>query len=143
MNIFKIYLLCIPYLLVLHSDSFEVQEHSTKKAKVVLVFNEKTGVISNLQLYRSFQKMDMKSAMSSYPNSKFYIGTLTGNYHLNDDELIPSQGATITVYTQREYIWNESAAWSENYNTGDSFSIGNKQARVLMSKKGELILKAQ
>lgn len=119
------------------------QTRSTKESKVVLVFDENTVKVSGVELFTNFQKMKMETALRKYPNSKFFIGLLQGNYHLDEGTVIPGEGATITVYTQKQFWWNEQISWSEGYNIGDGITIGQKNAKVLSSKKGELILRTQ
>ncbi len=111
----------------------QAQTRTTKETKVVLVVNKKTNEITNMELF------DVKNAEmvlpKKYPNSKFYIGVLKGNFELNKDVIEPKSGALITMYTDKQLFSSDKFIKSEN------ITIGKVKTQIISSKKGELILK--
>ena len=117
------------------------QELTTNGAKVVLVVDEKTSEITQIELFSNFQQLKEATIEKNYPNSQFYMGLLKGNYSLKNNEVVPGYGATVTMYTNRQFYPGEQEFVKEDLKPGQQLRLGKIKAKVLSSKKGELIVK--
>ena len=116
---------------------------STKEAKVILVVDETKETVSHIELFGNFQLMKRAEVLEKYPNCRFYIGLLEGSYELNKNSVIPINGSTIIMYTDRQYLSNTKFFTSDKLSIGDQLALGSIKAKVVSKKKGELILKTQ
>jgi len=111
----------------------QAQTRITKETKVVLVVNKKTNEVTNMKLFDA--KNSEKILPKKYPNSKFYIGVLKGNFELNSDIIEPKSGAIITMYTDKQLFSNDKFVGNDN------ITIGKIKTQIISSKNGELVLK--
>ncbi len=111
----------------------QAQTRTTKETKVVLVVNKKTNKVTNMELFDA--KNSEKILPKKYPNSKFYIGVLKGNFELNKDVIEPKSGAFITMYTDKQLFSNDKFVGNDN------ITIGKIKTQIISSKNGELVLK--
>lgn len=116
------------------------QTRSTKQAKILLIVDEKNTKVMGLEL---FETGDIQNIRKRYPGSKFYIGLLSGSYELEKRKVVPKVGATIILYTDRQFFPNEELFPNENYAPGDRLDLGEASTKIISKNKGELILKAQ
>ncbi|WP_339711362.1 hypothetical protein [uncultured Kriegella sp.] len=117
------------------------QTHSTKETKVILVVNINTKTTTHIVLFNSFEKLKRQQVESAFPNSRFYIGLLRGNYTLNDYGLKPEKDTEVVIYTNRQVFQEEPFLAGEEVGLGDKIKLGNKTARIISRKKGEIMLK--
>ena len=130
-------------VLVFLSVNANAQVLSTKEVKVILVVDEKKDAVSHIELFGNFQLMKRTEVLEKYPNCQFYIGLLEGSYELNNNIVIPIKGSTVIMYTDRQYILNNTLLPSDKLDAGDQLDLGQVKAKVVSKKKGELILKTQ
>lgn len=129
-------------VLVFFGLNGNAQVLSTKEAKVILVVNEKSNIISHIELFNTFQKMEHPDVLEKYPDSKFYIGLLEGSYELNNNNVLPTKESSITMYTDRQFLSGNTLFPIDNFSVGEQLSLGKFKAKVISKKKGELVLKA-
>jgi hypothetical protein len=116
---------------------------STKEAKVILVVSEREEAVSHIELFNNFQLMKRAVALEKYPNCQFYIGLLIGSYELNENIVVPLKGSSVIVYTDRQYLSDNSLFPNARSSFGKQLNLGSAKAKVISNKKGELILKTQ
>ncbi|MEX0289603.1 MAG: hypothetical protein AB3N14_10885 [Flavobacteriaceae bacterium] len=120
------------------------QQRTTKETKVIFVVNESTHQVSQMRLFLEIKENYTKEEiLKKYPNSKFYIGLLEGNFKKESGQIIPGEGATVIMYTNKQYFPEEHFFPGDNLFPGDNFNLGKAKAKVVSSKKGELILRTQ
>ncbi|MGB5434978.1 MAG: hypothetical protein WBM98_03730 [Maribacter sp.] len=134
--------LCFVVLMIFGIDG-NAQVLSTKEAKVIMVVDETNETVSHIELFGNFQQMKKAEVLEKYPNSHFYIGLLEGSYELNKNNVIPTHGSTVIMYTDRQYLSINTLFPSDKFTVGDELDIGSIKAKVVSKKKGELILKTQ
>ena len=109
------------------------QTKSTTEAKVVLILSKKTNDVSRIIFLDTENSENILP--KTYPNHIFYLGILKGSYELNDGQIEPLSGSTITVYTDK-------LLFSENqFPHLDHINFGSVKTKVISKKKGEIILK--
>ena len=116
------------------------QTRITKEAKVVVIVNENNSKVLGLTL---FKKDDINKIMERYPKSKLYIGLLKGSYTLENGNLFPLEGATVVVYTERQFFQPEVLFENETLMPGAFLDLGGINTQVISNNKGELILKTK
>ena len=122
------------------TGSLFAQTRSTKETKLTLVVNKENTKIINLEL---FNEKEVGNIKERYPESKLFIGLLKGSYELIEKKVRPNSGATITIFTERQFFPNEKFFPKEELNTGDHLNIGITKAKITSNTKGELILTTQ
>ena len=111
---------------------------------MVLVVGEKSGSITHITLLNSFKKMEQSQRSKKYPNAKFYIGLLTGNYELDKENVItPSERTKITMYTEKQFFTGEHPFSGDGLSIGDDFELGKSKAKVISNKKGDLTFQVE
>lgn len=131
--------LLVFFLLVI-SSSVVAQARSTNETKLTLIVNKENTKIIDLELFDEKQADNIKKR---YPESKLFIGLLRGSYELEKRKVKPNKGATITIFTERQFFPNENFFSKEKLNTGDHLSIGSTKAKIKSNTKGELVLTTQ
>ena len=122
------------YIMVVFGLSFaQAQTRSTVKTKVILVVNEKSNSVTNLELFT--QKNSEDKLLKKYPNSHFYLGMLAGDFELKDGIIELKTGAVIAMYTDKQLFSNKQFYPKEN------IIIGNSKTIIISNKKGEIIVK--
>ena len=117
------------------------QTLSTKETKVVLIVDSKSDSVTEMTLFTTMQKMDKELLKKKYSDCKFYIGLLKGSYEIKGVNIVPKEGTTVIMFTEKQIFPEAFLFSSEDLSPGDSFDIGKTKARVVSNKKGELILK--
>lgn len=128
-------------LVLLMANESHAQIRSTKEAKVILVVNTESRSVTQMILFAKVQQMTNEELLNQYPDSKFYIGLLSGTYELMDNGITPGKNATIIMYTDRQFFPTEYFSSEHQHSPGDEFNIGGTKTKVVSSKKGELTLK--
>lgn len=123
------------------SLSVGAQMHSTKETKVILVVSATTQTVTHIVLFSSFERLKRQQVEEAFVRSKFYIGLLRGNYTLDDYGLKPEKDAEVIIYTNRQVFQEEPFLAGEEVSLGDKIKLGNQTARIISSKKGEIMLK--
>ena len=119
------------------------QTRSTKATKIILVVNNKSDEVEQIELFASFQKMKQKELNTTYAHHKFFLGVLKGTYKLENNMIIPGDNTTIVMYTEKQFFPSEQFFKRDDLIPGDAFNIGKTQAKVIANKKGELTIKTQ
>jgi len=107
------------FVLMFGFTNIEAQKRMNKETKIVLVVSEKTNLVTNLAIYAEMQDLMNtrgKTLISKkYPNSKFYLGLLKGDYKVERFGLGPVIGTLITIYTNKELFaedrWGTLTRW--------------------------------
>jgi len=128
------------FFLLIVSGSILAQARSTKEMKLTLVVNEENTKILDLEL---FDEKQANSIKKRYPGSKLFIGLLNGSYELEDKRVSPNAGATITIFTDRQFFPNERFFPKEDLAKGDQLNIGLTKAKITSNAKGEITLVTQ
>lgn len=116
------------------------QARSTNETKLALIVNKENTKIIDLEL---FDEKQAENITKRHPESKLFIGLLRGSYELEKGRVKPNRGATITIFTDRQFFPNENFFPKEKLNTGDHLNIGPTKAKITSNTKGELVLIAQ
>ena len=122
------------------SGAIRSQARNTNETKLTLIVNKENTRILDLELFDEKQADNIKKR---YPESKLFIGLLKGSYELEQRKISPNTGATITIFTERQFFPNEKFFPSEKLNTGDHLNIGFTKTKITSNTKGELVLTAQ
>lgn len=131
----------IAILLFLIMGVSHAQTLSTKETKVVLSVDSESQSVTAMTLFTTIQKMNKAMLKEKYSDCKFYIGLLKGNYEIKGTAVIPKEGTTVIMFTEKQIFPEAFLFSSEDLSPGDSFDIGKTKAKVVSNKKGELILK--
>lgn len=131
----------IPVILFLIADVCHAQTLSTKETKVVLIVDSKSDKVTDMALFTVIQKMDKQRLKKKYADRKFYIGLLKGSYEIKGMDIIPKEGTTVIIFTEKQFFPEARIFPSSDISEGDSFKIGTTKAKVLSNRKGELVLK--
>lgn len=137
LNLFKVTLIIILF----NTSIITSQTRATKETKIVLTVHNKSNEVTGIGLLSRFKKMNYQEASKKYPESKFFIGSLKGNYTLLRESILPERGAKIIIYTEKQFFPSENFFPSDQFIPGDNFKIGTVSSKVISSKKGELIIK--
>jgi len=121
----------------------QAQERTTNEAKIVVIINADDHIVSHIQMLDTFQKADKKNIFEKYPKHSFFYGVLKGKYELDDEEVLPLVGTTITVHTERQLFPEQNFYANKKLLTGDTFKLGKTKTEVIHTKKGELVLVTQ
>ncbi|MBD1262190.1 hypothetical protein HZY62_16435 [Maribacter polysiphoniae] len=138
--IHKLYVL-ITFLLFL-TALVSAQELSTTGTKVVIVIDSKTNGIERIGLFGDFEKMDRKKILDTYPNKKFYMGLLKGTYRRHDNTIVLLNDTVVTIYTHKQ-MFVEDEFPMEEWSIANPQIMGEAKAKVLSSKKGQIIIKIE
>ena len=130
-------------VLVIFGINGNAQVLSTNEAKVILVVDQTKETVSHIELFGNFQLLNRAEVIEKFPNCQFYIGLLEGSYELKKNSVIPINGSTIIMYTDRQYLSNNKLFPSDKFSIGDQIDLGSIKAKVISNKKGELILETQ
>lgn len=130
----------LTFLLLSVTGSILAQARTTNETKLTLVVNKENTKIIDLEI---FDENEVANIKLRYPESKLFIGLLKGSFELVERKVKPNKGATITIFTERQFFPNEKFFQKEDLVKGDHLSIGNAKAKVISSVKGELILTTQ
>lgn len=130
-----------PLVLFLMIGICQSQTLSTKETKVVLIVDSESNNVTDLALFSIIQKMDKERLRKKYPNHKFYIGLLKGNYEIQGSDILPKENTSVIMFTEKQIFLEANFFSSDDLSPGDSFNIGKTKAKVVSNKKGELILK--
>ncbi len=102
--------------------------------------NKENTEILDLELFDEKQANNIKKR---YPESKLFIGLLRGSYELDKRRVRPNTGATITIFTERQFFPNEEFFPNKNFVLGDELDLGKARAKIISNTKGELVLETQ
>lgn len=127
-------------LLIVISNAVNAQSRSTNETKLTLVVNKENTKILDLEL---FDEKQVDNINKKHPESKLFIGLLKGSYELEERRVKPNKGATITIFTNRQFYPNEKFFPKENLAAGEHLSIGSTEAKITSNREGELVLVAQ
>lgn len=116
------------------------QARSTNETKLTLIVNKENTKILDLELFDEKQADNIKKR---YPESKLFVGLLKGSYELEKRKVSPNAGATITIFTERQFFPNEKFFPNKKLNAGDHLNIGPTKAKITSNTKGELVLTTQ
>lgn len=119
------------------------QTHSTKETKVILVVSSKTGAVTQLELFHTFQSKKREEIYKKYNDCKFYVGLLKGRYEVNGNYIEPKKNTTIVMYTDKQIFPENYFLPADKLLPGDRFDLGQIKAEVVSSKKGELVLRTR
>jgi len=128
------------FLMLIVSSTMSAQARTTNETKLTLVVNKENTKVIDLEL---FDENEVANIKRRYPGSKLFIGLLKGSFELEKRKVKPNKGATITIFTERQFFPNEKFFQKENLATGDHLNIGNLKAKITSSAKGELIITTQ
>jgi len=131
----------IPAILFLIIGVCQAQTLSTKETKVVLIVDSESNKVTDMALFSTIQKMDKGLLKKKYPNRKFYIGLLRGNYEIQGADIIPKENTSVIMFTEKQIFPEAHFFSSDDLSPGDSFDIGKTKSKVVYNKKGELKLK--
>lgn len=132
---------CLFVLYLGASLTVGAQTLSTKETKVVLAVSSKTGSVTHIVLFHTFENLKKEEVFKKYTDHKFYVGLLKGRYGINKDVIVPQENTTIIMYTEKQVFPEESFPRADSLLPGDRFHLGNTKAEVVSSKEGELVLK--
>ncbi len=116
------------------------QTRVTKETKVLVIVNEDNSKVLGMAL---FKKDDINKTVERYPQSKLYIGLLKGSYIIENGTLLPLEGATVVVYTERRFFQPEELFANETLMPGSFLDFGKTRVQVISNNNGELILKTK
>lgn len=128
---------------VLCSGVSFAQERTTNGVKVILAINEKSDVVEHIELLVNFQKMKNEKLIEKYNGHKFFLGVLKGTYHPNKNGITLGNDTTIIIYTDKQFSPPTYFFKGDNLAPGDEFNLAGAKAKVIATKKGELIIKTQ
>ncbi len=114
------------------------QTKTTKETKVIAVVTNST--ITAIEHFEPY-KNNEAGLIKKYPKSKFFIGLLKGKYEVKNGVIIPQNDTTIAIYTEKQIFHKTGIFSKEEPKSGDVITIGKTKAKVISSKKGELIIK--
>lgn len=132
------------------SQIIRSQNKNEKAAKVVFVIENKTNAIKSLEL---FNQDKSKVLLKKYPNSKFYLGLLKGEFGVKNDLVIPSKNASIIIYTNKEelpqniFLPGDTFLLGDTFLPGDTFNLGHKffinkiKLQVIERSQSQLVFK--
>ncbi|WP_373516864.1 hypothetical protein [Pricia sp.] len=132
---------CFFFMLMSSCFTLGAQTYSTNETKVVLVVSSKTGAVTQLELFHTFQNKKREEIYKKDNDRKFYIGLLKGSYEIKNDIIVPKENTTIIMYTDKQIFLEEYYLPADRLLPGDRFDLGKIKAEVVSSNKGELILK--
>lgn len=131
----------IPILFFFGLGTCQAQVLSTKETKVVLVVSSRTKGVAHIVLFNEIEQMGEAHFLKEYPGCKFYGGALQGAYELKDGMIIPKDNTTIIMYTEKQLFLDQRYKAADGLSPGHQFNLGKKSAKVVSSKKGELVVK--
>lgn len=126
---------------ILISQSSWAQNIATNETKIIVVVKKTTNTIDKLVHYPTFKDLSTAQIEKTYPGHIFYLGLLKGNYTMENDEIILSKNATVTIYTNKQYYPKSDKLSPNHLKTSESLKIGKTKAVVHARKEGEIILK--
>mgnify|MGYP000604088989 FL=1 len=100
----------------------QTQTRSLKETKVVFVIENGTNTITALEL---FNQEETKALLKKYPNSKFYLGLLLGEFTVKDNMVSPSINTSITIYTNKNELTDGNLLIDDTLLQGDTFLPGD------------------
>ena len=118
--------------------SIKGQTKTTKETKVIAVIMDDR--FAALELFENTNNQKER-LLKKYPKSKFYIGLLKGRYEIKEQTVIPLSEATITLFTAKQVFKDDVLFKNKKLKQGETINIGKTKAKVVASKKGELIIK--
>jgi len=128
----------------------QTQTRSLKETKVVFVIENGTNTITALEL---FNQEETKALLKKYPNSKFYLGLLLGEFTVKDNMVSPSINTSITIYTNKNELTDgnllldntllqgDTFLPGDPFNSGHKFFINNTKLQVIERSKSQLVFK--
>jgi len=128
----------------------QTQTRSLKETKVVFVIENGTNTITALEL---FNQEETKALLKKYPNSKFYLGLLLGEFTVKDNMVSPSINTSITIYTNKNELTDGNLLIDDTllqgdtflpgdpFNSGHKFFINNTKLQVIERSKSQLVFK--
>lgn len=119
------------------------QERITKEAKIIVVVDEKSDAVAQIELHASFHKLKEKQLMEKYGHHKFFLGVLKGTYTMSENWIVPGKNTTIVMYTDKRIYPPDHFNEGDDLAPGDEFNLGATKAKVIANKRGELILKTE
>jgi len=117
------------------------QTYSTKETKVILVVSSKTRSVSHIVLFHVFQNQQKEDFFKQYSEYECYVGLLEGSYVIKDGYIVPKKETKIIMYTEKQVFPEAHFSPADTLLPGDRFDLGKTKAKVISSKKGELVLK--
>ncbi len=111
----------------------QAQTRSTAETKVILVVNNDSNQITNIELFKP--EITENEMSKKYIKSIFIYGLFKGRYELNDNVILPKSESIITMYTDKQLFSNNKFIPSKN------IKIGNLKTTEISRKKGEIIIK--
>ncbi len=111
----------------------QAQTRSTAETKVILVVNNDSNQITNIELFKP--EITENEMSKKYIKSIFIYGLFKGRYELNDNVILPKSESIITMYTDKQLFSNSQFSPSKN------MKIGNIKTKEISRKKGEIIIK--
>tara|TARA_R110002167_G_scaffold108803_5_gene277714 strand:+ start:3182 stop:3676 length:495 start_codon:yes stop_codon:yes gene_type:complete len=137
----KNFSICLILFVVFWSNA---QSRTTKEVKVILIVHPKSDTLTQITLFNTFEKMNSADIAKKYPESRFYIGLLSGKYELlHNDNIKPWTGAIISVYTTKQYFPDDELFPVNDIKIGGELALGAIGSKVVSIKKGELTLEIQ
>ena len=128
----------------------QTQTRSLKETKVVFVIENGTNTITALEL---FNQEETKALLKKYPNSKFYLGLLLGEFTVKYNMVSPSINTSITIYTNKNELTDGNLLIDDTllqgdtflpgdpFNSGHKFFINNTKLQVIERSKSQLVFK--
>ncbi|SHG74793.1 hypothetical protein [Flagellimonas flava] len=117
------------------------QTKMAQEAKIVVSINKGGHTIDALYFLATI-KQD-KMLLEENSTTKYFLGTLTGEYQVHNREVLPSQGATIKVFKDQEVFSKDDIFPIKGFEEQKDVRLGKTKATVIENKKGELILKTK
>ena len=111
----------------------QAQTRSTAETKVILVVNNDSNQITNIELFKP--EITENEMSKKYIKSIFIYGLFKGRYELNDNVILPKSESIITMYTDKQLFSNNKFIPSKN------IKIGNLNTTEISRKKGEITIK--
>ena len=128
-------------LMVLVFAAFgQAQTRSTNQTKVVFIVQQESKKVLSIHLLSSMAEKKDRLAQE-YPNCRFFLGELRGQYELKQDVIFPQPASILTMYTEREVFVLQNNFPAKNLKAGDYLLLGQVTTEVLSKKEGEVVLK--
>jgi hypothetical protein len=122
----------------------QAQNKNLKATIVVFVVKNKANTITALEL---FNQQELQVLIKKYPNSKFYLGLLEGEFSIKDNLVYPNTNTSIIVYTNKNELLGDIFLSGDTFLPGDIFKSGHKffindiKLQVIERSKSQLVFK--
>ncbi len=129
------------FILLLLPFCGNAQTKTAQEAKIVVAVNKGDNTIDALFFLADVKKD--QGLLEKYPDTKSFLGALTGPYEKQNHVVLPKAGATIKIFKDQEVFSKDRLFPNKGFEKEKEVVLGKTKATVLENKKGELILKTK